>query len=310
MTQHYLLTVNSACKLLHPMLGSDEIAMAATLCPPAPAMPGEGLVRCFVAVEEHPVERLVGSVFWREIPAEDATPVGASFEWAMVADLTDSPVETDFLIALVTEIQLAVPAARWLSPSADPPEGHPLVNRLLQAAFQQEATLTHHSATMPEVAAWLEKYPAHPTPLPATAPHPSHLTILHQVLCGEDRPLKKSKLAHGFHTAGTSVPSLFDFRCSVLLLDGEAIVAACLANVSHGHLTLAALHLPVAPVQMLPEILSQVVTRSNLFAPPLTVGFTLHPQDPPAGLPSLLEIPAFRQIGTTRSFRRELRYPG
>ena len=288
---------------------ADEIARAAALCPPAPALPGEGPVHCFVAVDGQP-EHLVGSVFWREIPAEADTPVGATFEWAMISELTDSPVETDFLIALVTEIQLAVPAARWLSPSTDLPEGHPLAERLIQAAFQQEATRTHHSATVPDVASWLEKHPAHPSPLPATAPHPSHFDPLHEVLCGDARPLRKSRLAHGFQTAASSEPALFDSRCSVLLMDGETIVAACLANITDGHLNLAALHLPAAPVQLLPELLRQVISRSNIFAPPLTLGFSLHPQDPPAGLPALLEIPAFQRVGTTRSFRRELHFPG
>ena len=289
---------------------ADEIARAGALCPPAPALPGEGAVRSFVAVEDHPVERLVGAVFWREIPADGETPVGATFEWTMLDDLADSPAETDFLIALVTEIQLAVPAARWLSPSTDLPEAHPLAERLLQAAFQFEATLTHHSAAVPDIASWLENHPAAPSPLPATAPHSSHFSPLHEVLCGDDRPLSKSKLAHGFHTAASDEPTLFDSRCSVLLMDGETIVAACLANINEGHLTLAALHLPGAPVQLLPEVLRQVIARSNLFAPPLTLGFSLHPQDPLAGLPALLEIPAFQRVGITRSFRRELHFPG
>ncbi len=288
---------------------ADEIALAAALCPPAPARPGEGPVHCFVAMDGQP-ECLVGAVFWREIPAEADTPVGTTFEWVVIDDLADSPVETDFLIALVTEIQLAVPAARWLSPTTDLPEGHPLADRLIQAAFQQDATRTHHSAAVPDIASWLEQHPAHPSLLPATAPHPSHFAPLNEVLCGDDRPLSKSLLAHGFQTAGSGEPALFDARCSVLLMDGEEIVAACLANVSDGHLTLTALHLPAAPVQLLPEVLRQVITRSNLFAPPLTLGFSLHPQDPPAGLPALLEIPAFQRVGITRSFRRELHFPG
>ena len=288
---------------------AEEITRAAALCPPAPALPSDGAVQCFVAVDGEP-ERLVGAIFWREIPAEGETPTGATFEWAMADDLTDSPVESDFLIALVTEIQLAVPAARWLSPSTDLPEGHPLAERLLQAAFQQETTRTHHSATLPDIASWLEKYGESPSLLPATAPHPSHFDPLHEVLCGDDRPLRKSRLAHGFHSAARGEPTLFDSRSSVLLMDGETIIAACLANVSDGHLTLAALHLPAAPVQLLPEVLRHVITRSNLFAPPLTLGFSLHPQDPPAGLPALLEIPAFQRVGTTCSFRRELHFPG
>jgi hypothetical protein len=289
---------------------ADEIPRAMSICPPAPEIPGEGQARCFIAVEERPVERIVGVVFWREIPAEGQTPVGATFEWAMIPEFTDSPVETDFLIALVTEIQLAVPDARWLSPSTDLPEGHPLAERLLQATFQPVATQTYHSAAAADVASWLDKYPGSPSPLPATAPHPSHFDPLHEVLCGEDRPLRKSRLSHGFQTAATAEPTLFDSRCSILLMDGDKVAAACLANVTQGHLTFAALHLPAPPVQLLPEILRQVLNRSNLFAPPLTLGFTLHPLDPPAGLPALLEIPAFQRVGTTRSFRRELHFPG
>jgi len=289
---------------------ANEIARAASLCPPAAALPGDGPARCFVAVEDHPVERLVGAIFWREIPAEGQTPIGATFEWEMVSDLADSPEETDFLIALVTEIQLAVPDARWLSPSTDLPEGHPLAARLLQAAFIQEATRTHHSAPLSDVATWLEKYPEIPSPLPATSPHLSHFETLHELLCRNDRPLSKSQLARGFETAGSGEPSLFDSRCSVLLMKDQTIVAACLAYVRQGNLTLAALHLPAAPVQLLPEVLRQVITRCNLFAPPLTLGFSLHSQDPPAGLPALLEIPAFQRIGFTRSFRRELHFPG
>ena len=289
---------------------ADEIPRAMSICQPAPEIPGEGPARCFVAVKDRPVERLVGVVFWREIPAEGKTPVGATFEWAMIPDLADSPVETDFLIALVTEIQLALPAARWLSPSTDLPDGHPLAERLLQASFQQVATHTHHSATVADIALWLENHPANPSPLPATAPHPSHFHPLLEVLCGHDLPLRKARLSHGLHTSATSHPTLFDARCSILLMDGENVAAACLANVTQGHLTLAALHLPSPPAQLLPEILRQVIDRSNLFAPPLTLGFSLHPQDPPAGLPALLEIPAFQGVGTTRRFQRELHFPG
>lgn len=281
-----------------------------SICQPAPAVPGDGPVRCFVAIKDRPVERIIGVVFWREIPAEGKTPVGATFEWAMIPDGVDSQVETDFLIALGTEVQLAVPEARWISPSTDLPDGHPLATRLLQAAFQQVTIHTHHSAVITDIAHWLESSPASRTPLPATAPQPAHFHPLHRMLCGEDRPLRQSRLAHGLHTAGSLHPTWFDARCSILLMNGEAVAAACLANVIQGHLTLAALHLPPPPVQLLPEILRQVINRTNLFAPPLTLGFSLHPQDPPAGLPALLEIPAFKRVGTTRSFRRELQFAG
>jgi hypothetical protein len=287
----------------------EEIATASALCPPAPELVGEEPSHCFVAVDG-PTEEIVGAIFWRKIPAENGTPDGVTFEWAMIPDLTDTPVETDFLIALVTEIQLAEPEARWLSPSTSLPEGHPLAERLIQAAFQQEATQTHHEANMIDVINWLEKFPGSPTPLPATAPLASHLHPLKQVLCGDDRPLRKSRLAHGFQAAARNQPTLFDSRCSVLFLDGEAIIAACLAAVNNGHLHLAALHLPTAPVQLLPDVLRQVITRAQLFAPPITLGFTLHPADPPVGLPALLEIPAFQRVGTSRSFRRELHFPG
>ncbi len=316
----YLLAANPAGSPFAPMLDSlsptfrtarpEELARAAALCPAAPAFPGEGPVNCFVAVDGHPVESVVGAIFWREIPAEEETPCGVTFEWALTPDLADSPAEIDFLIALVTEVQLAVPEARWLSPSSNLPEGHPLAERLVQAAFQQEAAWSHHSAAVPEIAAWLEKFPENPSPLPAASPQPVHFEPLHEVLCGNSRPLLKSRLAHGLESGGDGQPGLFDPRFSVVLTDEEAIVAACLAKVVDGHLHVAALHLPAAPVQLLPEMLRQVINRANIFAPPLTLGFDLHSQDSPSGLPALLEIPAFQRVGTTRSFRRELHFPG
>ena len=40
---------------------ADETARAASLCTPGPVKPGEGPTRCFVAVKDYPVERLVGA---------------------------------------------------------------------------------------------------------------------------------------------------------------------------------------------------------------------------------------------------------
>lgn len=88
----------------------------------------------FVALESTE-DAIIGAAFWQTITDEKAPLPGAEFDWTMTPVNANTPVESDFLIALVTEVQLKAPTARWLTtiklfPSIDAP-----YEPLVQAGF-------------------------------------------------------------------------------------------------------------------------------------------------------------------------------
>ena len=68
-----------------------------------------------------------------------------------------------------------------------------------------------------------------------TPPQVGHFDCLRTLLCGAS--LRPSELAHGCNTASSEAPSLFDPRCSGVVLADGMVVAACLANASRGHIS-------------------------------------------------------------------------
>lgn len=257
----------------------DEAGRAASLCPPAPARPGEGPRQCFVAVRSHPVERLVAAAFWKTVPETDGT-LSAEFQWSALPSLgRELPA---FLHALAGEVVEREATATCLAAADWLPEGHPAGPLLESAGFAPAGTRTVYHG---DAAAWrvaLEGEGAEPQGelLP---PHGEHFDALRSLLCGAS--LRPSELAHGFHSGWSESPSLFDPRCSAVIVDGGAVIAACLANASRGHLTLAAL---AGPAELCARLLHHGLQAHDKLPEPATLSCQLDDRDPPGALAGLL----------------------
>ncbi len=259
----------------------DELGRAASLCPPAAVRPGEGRLRCFVAVRARPVERLLAAAFWKLVP-ETGGSLTAEFQWSALPVLgNEFPAFLEALVAHVAEQEpdaTALAMADWL------PSNHPSDAMLRALGFAVVGTRRYFQA---DAASWRLSLGTEPRPAGDAAPvppHPDHFDGLRALLCGAS--LRPSELAHGFHTAWSESPSLFDPRCSgVVVADGQ-ISAACLANASHGHLTLAALAGPDEPCA---RLLHHCLQGRDRLAEPATLGFHLDDRDPSAALAALME---------------------
>jgi hypothetical protein len=274
----------------------DELARAASLCQPAPARCGEGPLRCFVAVRPQPIERLLAAAFWKLVP-ETAGTHSAEIQWTALPALGDELL--DFIDAFVahvsdeTEGGTAIAHADWLI------VGHPAAAVLQAAGFAVVGTRTVFQAD----AAVFREALAETPPLESNAgvvpPRGDHFDALRALLCGAW--LRPSELAHGLHTAWSESPCLFDPRCSGVVVDGDQIVAACLANVSHGHLTLAAL---AGPPNACARLLSHCLQGRDGPAESATLSFLLDDRDPPGALAGLVERLPHQAVGQLRRYAR------
>lgn len=252
--------------------------------------PGDGATRCLVAVREQPVERLIGAAYWRMVKQRDGTEI-AEFEWSMIPSV--SLVEqVDFIDALVAHVREEEDSAVKIAPSAWVPPDHPLAEVLESAGFSVSGRRTKYQA---EVAVWREAlhrlFPFSDEGV-VLSPAGEHFEELKALLCGPS--LRPSELAHGFQTAHGKSPALFDPRCSaVLLVDGK-ITAACLANSSQSHLTLAALS---GTGDQCARLLHHCLQAREGLAESTSLSFHLDDRDPPAALASLVERFPFQLRG-------------
>lgn len=273
----------------------DELARAASLCQPGPARPGEGPRHGFVAVRSHPVERLVAAAFWKTVPETDGT-LSAEFQWSALPSLGREL--TAFLDALAGEVAerqataTCLVAADWL------PEGHPAGSLLESAGFAPAGMRTVFHA---DAAAWREALDG-PDPEGELLPLRSeHFEALRGLLCGAS--LRPSELAHGFHSGWSESPTLFDPRCSAVIVAGGAVVAACLANASRGHLTLAAL---AGPAALCGRLLHHGLQAHDKLPEAATLSCQLDDRDPPGALAALLEKLPHTVLGRVRRLARPL----
>lgn len=256
----------------------DESARAASLCPPAPARPGEGPRHGFVAVRTRPVERLIAAAFWHRVPETDGN-LSAEFRWSALPTLgRELP---DFLEALALEVAAQEPAATTLAAADWQPDGHPAGEVLHAAGFAPAGMRTVFHA---DAAAWREALDG-PDPEGELLPlRGEHFEALRGLLCGAS--LRPSELAHGFHSGWSESPTLFDPRCSAVIVDGGAVVAACLANASRGHLTLAAL---AGPAGLCGRLLHYGLLAHDKLPEPATLSCHLDDRDPLGVVAGLLE---------------------
>ena len=266
---------------LHRQAAPDEFGRAASLCPPAPVRPGEGPLRCFVAVRTQPVERLIAAAFWKLVP-ETAGTFTAEIQWAALPALGEQVPA--FLEAFVTNVPIQEPGTTTIASADWLAANHPAAAALQAVGFAAAGTRTYYQT---DAAAWRGALGAPPPPEENTvlvAPQAGHFDSLRALLCGVS--LRPSELAHGCHTAGSETPSLFDPRCSGVVLAEGKIVAACLANQARGHLTLAAL---AGPPDECARLLHHCLQARDHLPEPSTLGFHLDDRDPPAALAALLE---------------------
>ena len=237
-------------------------------------------MQCFVAVRLMPVERLMAVVFWKTVPETDET-LTAEFKWsalpAMGAELTA------FLQAFIAHVAAQEPAvstitaAEWLS--ADQPSAAILGN----AGFLATTTRSHFHADAAVWRAALAENASNTDTL--VSPHPSHFPVLRMLLCGPS--LRPSELAHGFQSATSATPSLFDARCSAVMLDDSgAPIAACLANSAHGQLALAAL---AGTPEACRALLCHCLQARDHLPEPEALSFHINDSPSPTALAPLLE---------------------
>jgi hypothetical protein len=186
-----------------------------------------------------------------------------------------------------------VAGADWL------PVGHPAATVLQAVGFSPAGTRTVFRA---DAAVWRQTLGEHAEPTVLVPPQGNHFDALRTLLCGAS--LRPSDLAHGFHTAGSEAPSLFDPRCSgvILAADGR-IAAACLANAAHGHLTLAAL---AGPPDACEHLLRHCLQGRDGLAESATLSFHLDDRDPPGTLAGLLERLPHQTVGQLTRHARPL----
>lgn len=283
---------------LYRQAAADELGRAASLCSPAPVRPGEGPLRCFVAVRTQPVERLIAAAFWKAVP-ETAGTLIAEIQWAALPVLGEQV--SAFLEALVASVPDQEPGATALANAEWLPVGHPAAAVLQAVGFTVAGTRTYYQA---DAAAWRHGLSEVP-PLAANSgvipPHGDHFDGLRALLCGAS--LRPSDLAHRFHTAGSESPNLFDPRCSgVVIADGK-VVAACLANAAHGHLTLAAL---AGSPDACARLLHHCLQGRDHLPEPASLSFHLDDRDPPGALAGLLERLPHQPAGRLEHYARPL----
>jgi len=258
----------------------DELGRAASLCQPDAVRQGEGAMQCFVAVRSLPVERLMAVVFWKTIPETDET-LTAEFQWSALPAM-GAEVST-FLQAFIAHVAAqepavtAIAAAEWLSrenPTAAILEGVGFVATINRSHFHADA------------AAWRAALADDATNREApVSPHPSHFPALRKLLCGSS--LRPSELAHGFLSAASASPSLFDVRCSAVMLDDSgAPVAACLANSAHGQLALAAL---LGTPEACRALLCHCLQARDHLPEPEALSFHIDDSPSPSALAPLME---------------------
>lgn len=240
-------------------------------------------MQCFVAVRSLPVERLMAVVFWKTIPETDET-LTAEFQWSALPAM-GAEVST-FLQAFIAHVAAqepaiaaiaAISAAEWL------PAGHPTAALLESIGFVATINRSHFHA---DAAAWRAALADAATNREApVSPHPSHFPALRKLLCGPS--LRPSELAHGFQSAASASPSLFDVRCSAVMLDDSgAPVAACLANSAHGQLSLATL---LGTPEACRALLCHCLQARDHLPEPEALSFHIDDVPSPAALAALLE---------------------
>jgi hypothetical protein len=215
----------------------DEHGRAASLFAAPPSAGASGPRLCFVAVREEPVERLVAAAFWGPVMEADGT-FGVEFDWAASPALAAEEQEA-FLRALVEEIGSQAGGVAWIAPAKWLPEGHAAVDLLVKVGFAPAGERALFGVEAAQTREILVSKQAAESPGELREPAPEDFEALRALLCGP--ALRPADLAMGMKSAASHQPSLYDPRCSAVIVREGAITAACLANSSHGHLSLAAL---------------------------------------------------------------------
>jgi hypothetical protein len=277
----------------------DELGRAASLCQPDAVRQGEGAMQCFVAVRSLPVERLMAVVFWKTIPETDQTLM-AEFTWKALPALGEEV--TAFLRAFIAHVLHEQPTVAALRVAEWQPANHATAATLESVGFSISPSRTVYYATAADWRTALEEHPDTLGTKAVVPPQPGHFHALSRLLCGPCLP--HHELAHAFQTAASATPSLFDPRCSGVLLDAlGSPVAACFANASHGHLTLAAL---VGNEEQCRTLLRHCLAAHDPLPAPDTVSFSVDDAAPAAALLRLLETLPHQTVGRYARFSRAM----
>ncbi len=243
------------------------------------------------------MERLVAAAFWW--PVEEADGVrGVEFDWAAGPALAEDE-QRAFLDALVAEIRCQAADAAWLAPAAWLPEGHAMAGVLEATGFAVTARRSLYGVEAAKAREILASQAASVLPGELRQPAVEDFEALRALLCGP--ALRPADLAQGMRSAASHQPSLYDPRSSAVILRHGEITAACLAQSSHGHLTLAAL--AGAPDECARLLLHGLQGRDGL-PEPTTLGFPIDHRLPAPALTRLTEILPCHSAGDFLRFEK------
>ena len=183
------------------------------------------------------MERLVAAAFWGAVMEADGTR-GMEFDWAAGLALAAEERE-DFLRALIGEIGRQANGVAWIAPATWLPEGHAAVDWFVKAGFALAGERSLCGVEAARAREMFASQAAAESPGELREPVLEDFEALRALLCGP--ALRPADLAIGMQSAAGHQPRLYDPRCSALLWRDGHLTAACLANSSHSHLSLAAL---------------------------------------------------------------------
>jgi len=248
-------------------------------------------------VRPQPVERLIAAAFWKLVADTDGT-LAAEIQWATLPALGEQV--RAFLEALVASVTVLEPGAATIASAEWLAADHPAAAALRAVGFAAAGTRTYYQADAAVCRNALGTPPqAAVNTLLITPPQVGHFDCLRTLLCGAS--LRPSELAHGCNTASSEAPSLFDPRCSGVVLADGMVVAACLANASRGHISLAAL---AGPPDACAHLLHHCLQGRDHLPQPVTLSIHLDERDRPAALAALLEQLPFQNAGQLVRYER------
>lgn len=187
--------------------------------------------RCFVAVRQRPVERIVGAAFWQEVSGRDRRLM-ATFRWRVLPVLAGTAVERAFLLALRDQVAGASQAA--LLRTADPlPEGP--AARLLQdlgfePAYRHECFLITWESWTQRTRRALARLDGKglPVGVEVITPAPTHAEVLAVLVAERHGLLAAEDIRTALATPSGRV--VFDPRFSALLYAGDRLAGVCLVK--------------------------------------------------------------------------------
>lgn len=204
----------------------DELPRAGHLFPHAVLRRGEP--RAFLALRSHPAERIVGGVCWREARGPDGAEL-AEFRWGALPALRSDGGERGLLEAFIDRMQ-AQTSVRLLRTAGPLPDGAQ-AELLRETGFDPVADLEvyegHYASWVARTRRLLARGPRLAPGTVLATPEAGHADALVE-LATRRHALMQAESLRAALTPGA--PGGFDPAVSVVLLEGETLLGACLVK--------------------------------------------------------------------------------